>query len=214
VDHLKSPADATDLVRFHRAILEIDLRNADDPSVLRHHGHDRLKEQLHAELVTAWVWTLNPAPSEALLLAARAHHIRRWELPREDFPTGRAGYLKWRLALKEFHAGEARAVLEREGYEPGTVERVREIVQRRGLKGDSDQQTLEDAICLTFLETQLLPTAGKLNETKLMDVLRKTMAKMSPAAAEQVRHLHLAHEARELLSRAAAPSPPLGKEGN
>jgi predicted secreted protein len=101
--------------RYSRSIC----RNADDPHLLRHHGHDHLKEQLHAELVTEWVWKLNPAASEALLLAARAHHVRRWTLPREDFPTGRAGYLQWRLALKEFHAGEAAAVLAREGVRCG-----------------------------------------------------------------------------------------------
>jgi hypothetical protein len=203
VDAIKSPADVADIVRFHRAILEIDLRNADDPHVLRHHGHDHLKEQLHAELVTDWVWKLNPAASEALLLAARAHHIRRWTLPREDFPTGRAGYLQWRLALKEFHAAEASAVLEREGYEPATIERVRAIIQRRTLKNDPDQQTLEDAVCLTFLETQLTQTAEKINEVKLVGVLRKTIAKMSPAAIEQAGHLHLSHEARALLAKTA-----------
>jgi hypothetical protein len=204
VDAIKSPADVVDIVRFHRAILEIDLRNADDPNLLRHHGHDHLKEQLHAELVTEWVWKLNPAASEALLLAARAHHVRRWTLPREDFPTGRAGYLQWRLALKEFHAGEAAAVLAREGYDVPIIERVRTIIQRRTLKNDPDQQTLEDAICLTFLETQLTQTAEKINEVKLVGVLRKTIAKMSAAAIEQAGQLHLSHEARALMGRAVA----------
>ena len=191
--------DVIDIVRFHRAILEIDLRNADDPHVLRHHGHDRIKEQLHAELVTEWVWKLNHTPSEALLLAARAHHIRRWAIPREDFMTGRAGYIQWRLALKDLHAVEAAAILAREGYEAGMVERVGTILQRRMLKDDPEQQMLEDAICLTFFETQLAPVAAKLNAAKVAEVLRKTLAKMSPAAVELARHAHLPAEARALL---------------
>ncbi len=199
MDSLKSPADVSDIVRFHRAILEIDLRNADDPHFLRHHGHDHLKEQLHAELVTAWIWRLNPSPSEALLIAARAHHIRRWAIPREDYPSGRAGYHQWRTALKKFHADEAGAVLKHEGYAPEFIERVQTIVLRRDLKNDAEQQTLEDAICLTFLETQLTGTAAKLSETRMVDVLRKTMAKMSSAAIDQVAHLHLPHEARVLV---------------
>ena len=196
---IKSPVDVIDILRFHRAMLEIDLRNADDPHVLRHHGHDRIKEQLHAELVTEWVWKLNDTPSEALLLAARAHHVRRWAIPREDFATGRAGYIQWRLALKDFHAAEAGTILTREGYEAGTVERAQTIIQRRKLKDDSDQQTLEDAICLTFLETQLVQTAAKLNAAKLAEVLRKTLVKMSPAAVELAKHAHLPPEARALL---------------
>ena len=82
----------------------------------------------------------------------------------------RAGYLQWRLALKEFHAGEAAAVLAREGYDVAFIDRVRMIIQRRTLKNDPDQQTLEDAICLTFLETQLTQTAEKINEVKLVGV--------------------------------------------
>ena len=202
MDSIKSPADVSDLVRFHRAILEIDLRNADDPHFLRHHGHDHLKEQLHAELVTASIWRLNPAPSEALLIAARAHHLRRWTIPREDYPTGRAGYLQWRTALKKFHAEEAAAILTHEGYAPAFISRVQAILLRRDLKKDADQQTLEDAICLTFLETQLTGTASKLNEARIVDILRKTIVKMSPAAVDQVGLLHLPHEARVLLGQA------------
>ena len=37
---------------------------------------------------------------ETLLLAARAHHLRRWELPRDSYPVGRAGYLRWRRDQK------------------------------------------------------------------------------------------------------------------
>ena len=205
MEPVKSPADVTEVVRFHRAILEIDLRNADDPHFLRHHGHDHLKEQLHAELVTGWVWKLNSAPSEALLLAARAHHLRRWALAREDYPTGRAGYHQWRTALKELHAAEAGEVLAREGYEAALIERVQVLVRRRQLKEDPEQQTLEDAICLTFLETQLTPVAAKLAEAKLVVILRKTMAKMSPEAVEVARHLRLSHEGQALMGQAASP---------
>lgn len=201
MDPIKSPADVTDIVRFHRAILEIDLRNSEDPHVLHYHGHDHLKEQLHAELVTSWVWKLNHNASEALLLAARAHHLRRWTIPREDYPTGRAGYHQWRLALKSFHAAEAAAILGREGYDAATIDRVRAIIERRSLKADADQQTLEDAICLTFLETQLTQTADKINETQLASILRKTAGKMSPAAAEQISHLHLSNEGRSILHK-------------
>ncbi|MCC6536278.1 MAG: DUF4202 domain-containing protein [Bryobacterales bacterium] len=200
---MKSPADSTDLVRFHRAIFEIDLRNADDPHFLRHHGHDHLKEQLHAELVTQWLWRLTETPPEALLLAARAHHLRRWAIPREDYPTGRAGYHQWRLALKDLHAAEAAAILTREGYPPELVARVQAIIQRRQIKTDAGQQLLEDAICLTFLETQLGETAAKLPEKKMEEVLRKTLGKMSPHAVELARHLHYTHELREMLERVA-----------
>ena len=40
-------------------------------------------------------------------------------------------------------------------------------------------QTHEDALCLVFLETQLAETADDLGDDKMVDVIRKTAAKMS-----------------------------------
>ena len=76
-------------------------------------GVERPKEQAHAEMMTAWVLRLDPDADEAQLLAARAHHLRRWTLPRTDYPDGRAGYLRWRTALKAQHAEEVGEILVR-----------------------------------------------------------------------------------------------------
>ena len=85
--------------RFERAIAAIDAANADDPFTLTIEGVALPKEQTHAEMMTRWVRELDPQASEELLLAARAHHIRRWMIPRSTFPTGRTAYLRWRRAL-------------------------------------------------------------------------------------------------------------------
>ena len=77
--------------RFAAAIAAIDQANADDPNRLVVDGVARPKEQAHAEMMTAWVRRLDPDADEAQLLAARAHHLRRWTLPRTDYPDGRAG---------------------------------------------------------------------------------------------------------------------------
>ena len=70
--------------RLSRAIVAIDAANADDPNRVVVRGRERPKELVHAELVSEWVGRLSPAPSEALLLAARAHHVRRWAIPRDS----------------------------------------------------------------------------------------------------------------------------------
>ena len=74
--------------RFAAAIAAIDRANAADPNRLVVDGVSRPKEQAHAELMTAWVQRLDPGADEAQLLAARAHHLRRWELPRRTYPAG------------------------------------------------------------------------------------------------------------------------------
>jgi hypothetical protein len=188
--------------RLRRALAAIDAANADDPQRIRVRGEERPKELAHAELVSAWIETLSPSPSEALRLAARAHHVRRWEIPRGDYPEGRQGYHRWRVALREHHAALAGGILEAEGYDEVTVARVREIVRKTGLGKDPEVQALEDALCLVFLETQLGDVAARLDEEKLLDVTRKTLRKMSPAAIGHARELPLPDAERALLERA------------
>lgn len=197
----------TDAERHRRAIAAIDAANADDPQRLEVRGESRPKELAHAELASHWVAALEPDASEALRLAARAHHLRRWEIPRADYPEGRAGYHRWRKALHAHHAVAVTAILEAEGYAPEEIRRVADLVQKKGLGRDPEVQVLEDALCLVFVETQFHDLAARLEEEKLLDVTRKTLRKMSPAAIERALALPLRAEDLERLQRAAATLP-------
>ena len=94
------------------ALAAIDAANADDPNTIEVRGEVRPKEQAHAELMTEWLERLDPEATDAQHLAARAHHLRRWSRPRSDYPEGRAGYLRWRTALKKQHAEEVASILQ------------------------------------------------------------------------------------------------------
>ncbi|MCZ6463125.1 MAG: DUF4202 domain-containing protein [Proteobacteria bacterium] len=188
--------------RLRRALAAIDEANAGDPNRIEVRGASRPKEVAHAELVSEWVERLRPNASEALRLAARAHHVQRWTIPRSDHPEGRLGYHRWRTALQRFHAEKAGEILAGVGYDAATIERVQNLVQKRDLGRDPEVQALEDALCLVFLETQLRELAERLDEARLLDVLRKTLAKMSPAAIECAGALVLAPAARACLERA------------
>src|SRR5690242_8086915 len=116
--------------RLAAALAAIDAANADDPNVLVVDGVERPKEQAHAEMMTAWVQRLDPDADDVQLLAARAHHLRRWTRPRSDYPDGRSGYLRWRTALKAQHADEVGEILAGCGYEPDEIERVQRIIRK------------------------------------------------------------------------------------
>jgi hypothetical protein len=190
--------------RLARAIAAIDAANADDPHTIVVNGVERPKELAHAELMTAWVRRLDPAADEAQLLAARAHHLRRWALARTDYPEGRAGYLRWRTELRNRHADDVAAILDECGYDDAVVDRVRRIVRKERLRDDPQVQTHEDALCLVFLETQFGAVADQLGEDKTVDVVRKTLAKMSDAGREAAAALPLSPRERALLVRASA----------
>jgi hypothetical protein len=201
---LPVPADLVDPERFRRAIEAIDAANSLDPSSMTHRGRTLPKELLHARLMTSWVQRLDPGAGEVAHLAARAHHFRRWTRPRGDYPEGRAGYLRWRAAAKRAHAAEVAELLSAHGYGAVEIEQVGGIVRKDGLGSDPRVQVHEDALCLVFLETQLVDVADKVGEDQMVDILVRTIPKMSGAGVEAALSLDLDPRGAELLARAAS----------
>ena len=202
------PYDVTDAhsfgERFQRAISMIDAENVSDPSIITVAGHILPKELTHARMMTAWVQRLLADPSEALLLAARAHHVRRWETPRTSFPRGRRGYLRWRRTLQGIHAEHARRILSETGYDEATITRVEHIIRKQLPSHDPDGQIFEDALTLVFLETQLHDLSTRADSVTMESVLRKTWRKISPVARELALQADLDPRDRELLKRAVS----------
>jgi hypothetical protein len=180
----------------------VDGANADDPQTIVVRGERRPKEQAHAELAVEWVRHLRPDAPDELLLAARAHHVRRWEIPRSAEPTGRAGYLRWKRRLQQHHAEVAGRVLSEVGYDEATVARIQAIIRKERLRSDPDVQTLEDALCLVFVETQFGELAAKLDEDHMVDVVAKSLRKMTPAGRAAALGLPLDADAARLVGRA------------
>jgi hypothetical protein len=188
--------------RLAVAVAAIDAANADDPFTLVVDGATRPKELAHSELMTQWVERLDPDADDAQLLAARAHHLRRWESPRDAFPDGRAGYLRWRTEAKRRHATDVAAILRRCGYDDETIDRVQQIIRKEHLRTDPAVKTHEDALCLVFLQTQLGDIVEQLGSTKAIDVLNKTVAKMTPAGRAHARSLTLDDDQHALVAAA------------
>jgi hypothetical protein len=189
--------------RFALAVEAIDRANGEDPDVVEVRGRRGPKEVVHAELMTDWVRRLDPGADEAQLLAARAHHFRRWTTPRAEYPAGRSGYLRWRTAARRRHAQEVAELLAEVGYDPAEIDEVTRIVRKEGLRDDPRVQTHEDALCLVFLEAQLGAVARQLGEDQTVDVLSRTMAKMSETGRAAALGLDLGDDDRRLVLLAA-----------
>jgi hypothetical protein len=198
------PVGVVDRDRFRAAIAAIDAVLAEDPSRVVVGGSPLPEEQVHAALVTDWIRHLDPAATEAQLLAGRAHHLRRWELPRNDYPSGRAGYLRWRATARTRQAAAVATVLTEAGYDAAAVGRVQQLVRKEGLSRDPQVQTHEDALCLVFIQTQSLELAAQLGEEHMVEVVAKTARKMSPRALETVAALDLDPAVAGIIARATA----------
>ncbi len=210
-----------DAERFAAAIAAIDAANAEDPTVLVVDGVARPKELAHAEAMTGWVRRLDPHADEVQLLAARAHHFRRWTYPRSSEPEGRQGYLRWRLEAKRRQAAAVGELLAGVGYDEDTIDAVRALVTKEGLgRGDLPDvdgrapavQTHEDALCLVFLTTQFDPVAEQLGDTKMVAVLTRTLAKMGARGRAEALGLPLDDHAAALVLTAVERVLPLGSD--
>ncbi|MBI3854746.1 MAG: DUF4202 domain-containing protein [Planctomycetes bacterium] len=168
--------------RYDDACAAIDRANAEDPK-----GY----EVLYGRRMVEWVGKLAPAASEELRLAARAQHLRRWTVPRSSYPEGRGGYLKWREGLKKFHADALAAIMKEAGYAEDSVAKSRSLLIRKNLADDAEGQTLEDAACLVFLQFEFAEFSAKTEPDKMVEILRKSWGKMSPAARERALQLEL-----------------------
>lgn len=188
--------------KLARAFAAIDAANAADPNTISYGGEEQPKELCHSHLATEWLKKLAPEASEAQQLAARAHHLRRWEIPRNSYPKDRAGYLRWRTELGRFHAEETAKLLREVGYDDETIERVKAIIRKRSLKSDRQVQTHEDVLCLVFLSTQLDLLAADMETDKLIEVLAKSLNKMSEEGRQQALRLSLNNAQRGILARA------------
>jgi hypothetical protein len=193
--------------RFLAAIQRFDAANARDPNVTVIDGTPHPKELVYARRMTDWLKRLEPNASEAVQLAARAQHIMRWSIPRNQFPMDRPGYFKWRTTLYGFHADQAGAILREVGYDEAMITRVRSLVRKLGIKTDPEMQLLEDVICLVFLENYFAEFAADHDEEKLIRILQRTWAKMSPRGHEAALALELPERERELIEKALSGSP-------
>ena len=191
-----------DSERFDRAIAQFDLLNGRDPNLREVEGEAMPFELFFAKRLTEWTLRLEPEASEAALLAARCQHLCRWEIPRSEYPLGRAGYLAWRRDLKVFHADKSAEVLEKVGYGPETIDRVRSINLKKGLRKDAEAQLIEDALCLVFLQEQLDDLAAKTPEAKMVRILRKTFRKMSKRARQMATALPFSENGARLMALA------------
>lgn len=188
--------------RFDDVIAAIDEANARDPKiVVEIDGRPVPAELLYGRRMSDALARLAPDASELLRIAVRGQHIERWTSPRAGYPPGRAGYLKWRNDLKEFHARRLGEIMAAAGYEPHEAARVGAIVRKERLRSDPEAQMLEDTACIVFLTHYLTDFMRKTDEAKLARILAQTWNKMSVDSRAYASKLDLPPSAITLLKR-------------
>ena len=172
----------SDRGRYEKAIAAFDAMNATDPNFETAGSAREPKELLYARRMTEMLERFAPDASEAVRLAARCQHIRRWEIPRASYPATPEGYKAWRTRLLGYHAEIGAAVLRECSYDEAAIAAVATLLRKERLKRNPDAQLLEDVIGLVFLQHYLADFVARhsgYDEAKFVDILQKTFRKMS-----------------------------------
>lgn len=190
--------------RFETTIALIDKQNAEDPNKYQVAGFDYPKELLYSQRMTRKLLQFEPNASKALQIAARAQHICRWKIARNEFPMDRVGYLKWRETLKKMHANTTGEILQEVGFDDQFVDRVKKIILKKLIKKNEEAQALEDVICLVFLDYYFDEFAAKHSDEKIIDILQKTWVKMSDKGHKVALQLSFSNKSLALVKQAIA----------
>ncbi len=190
--------------RFESAIALIDKKNSEDINTYQVYGIDYPKELLYSQRMTVKLLQYQPNASKALRIAARAQHICRWKIARDEYPMDRVGYLKWRETLKKMHAKMTSEILQQVGYDDEFIDRVSQLITKKLIKKNAESQILEDTVCLVFLDYYFEEFAAKHSDEKVIDILQKTWGKMSEAGHELALKQKYSEKSLSLIKQALA----------
>ena len=191
--------------RTRAVFADIDAANAGDPRTIVVSGAPRPYEVVYAERMSARMATMYPDASDLLRIAARGQHIRRFDIPRAQFAQGRDGYNEWRRTCREHHAALLEKIMSRHGYGADEIGHVTKLVKKEQLKKNRESQALENVVDVVFLEHYFDEFYGKhaYDDAKLIDIIGKTLRKMSPKGIAAALALDLPERTRKLVLAAA-----------
>jgi hypothetical protein len=191
--------------KLQSAFNSFDAYNSKDPHHEMDSGKEVPKELLYAKRMTERLDAYAPGASVPIRIAARCQHIGRWEIPRNSFPIDRKGYLQWRSKLALHHSEIASGILTNCGFDQETINHVKFLLQKKELRQHHpDTQVLEDVICLVFIEHYLHDFALQHDDDKVVDILKKTIQKMSPRGLSEAGKVPMTEKVRALIQKAAS----------
>lgn len=164
----------------------IDSANAEDPNTDVDYDGSRVpKELLYSQRMTDMLARFAPEADSVMAVAVRAQHIRRWTVPRSQYPMDKVGYHQWRTGLYNYHSELAANIAQEAGADAASVARILSAVGKRGIKSNEDSQLLEDVAGLVFIEHYMADFAAQkpdYTEEKWIGIIQKTWRKMSERA--------------------------------
>ncbi|KAL9103794.1 MAG: hypothetical protein Q9163_001203 [Psora crenata] len=192
--------------QYVNALQLIDQAHAQDPKRVTINCREIPYELHYSQKMSSYLEKRRPNAPATLRIAIRAQHLRRWEVPRDTYPMTKIGYHAWRTCLKKRQADLAYQMCLDSGISEEESSRVAHLVRKEDLEKDEETQVLEDVACLVFLDDQFEEFEQRHDEEKIVQVLRKTWAKISSRGHELAFEIPMSERCKELVAKALAGS--------
>lgn len=187
--------------KYTQAVELIKEAYQNDKELVTIDGTTYPKEYLYALRMIEILEKFSPESSEEVFLAAWCQHFYRWDIPRNSYPMDRKGYHQWRSYLYTYQADKAAEVMEKVGYSIDSINKVKEMIAKKDIKGNALSQLLEDVVCLVFLNFYLeeFVSAHKKDEEKLIRIIKRTWNKMSSKGHEEALKVNFPKDIKALI---------------
>ena len=183
---------------YKKSLLLIDKVNKGDPNKREDGITDA---QFYSKKMAEIIHVLSPENPEHIEIAARCQHLCRWEVPRSNFPKGKMGYHQWRRYLYDYQSKKAEDLLRNTGYHENFIQKCSRLIRKEDLGKDEETQLIEDAACITFVKYYLSSFSKDKTKDKLIDILKKTLLKMSDKAIGILVGSELPDDVRDLIDK-------------
>lgn len=187
---------------LENAIQELLAAHLQDPNMESWNDGVYPAEWLYIQRITERLASFSPNASEELIIAANSQHLYRWEIERKSFPEGRIGYFQWRNYLSEYQAMKAREIILKAGFDSDFADQVKTIVKKENIFTNPEAQTLEDVVCLVFLEFYLDEFIREKSELDMSTIIMKTWNKMSEKGHQEALKIKFPDAALPVVKRA------------
>lgn len=187
---------------YEIATAEIDKVHAEDASHETDDGIVYPAELLYSKRMLSVLDLVSPSGDYAMKLAAQCQHLQRWGVPRSDYPYDRRGYHQWRRVVMKHQLELTKSLLSRIEMDEADIHWILNTLREQENKRNPDGQIIMDTECLVFMKWYMTSFATKHESEKVVDILKKTILKMSSKGVSLISNLDLPLQAKQMLEQA------------
>src|SRR5689334_10210096 len=120
--------------QYKKASEKIDIAHSGDVVQIVENGIEYPSELLYSKRMLQILELLRPDSSNVLKVAVQCQHLKRWGIPRADFPFDRRGYHEWRRVVMNYQLNLTQEILSDVGMDEADVHKVMDVLKNQGDK--------------------------------------------------------------------------------